>query len=117
MNELLITQQRALFKIKTEGEEKEVTIGISDTLLSTWGFNNVGQLGDGTTTTRLAPVRIGTASDWRTVAAGFEHTVAVKIDAGDMPADQRGRHRTGGDLEQLDQKDSDEHGQDKGHDH
>jgi alpha-tubulin suppressor-like RCC1 family protein len=34
-----------------------------------WGSNSYGQLGDGTTTTRLTPTRIGTATTWTTLAA------------------------------------------------
>jgi alpha-tubulin suppressor-like RCC1 family protein len=43
-----------------------------------WGHNVYGQLGDGTTTTRLSPVQVGTATDWDTVAAGYYHTVALR---------------------------------------
>ena len=44
------------------------------------GLNDSGQLGDGTTTDRSSPVQVGTATDWASVAAGYEHTVAVKTD-------------------------------------
>jgi alpha-tubulin suppressor-like RCC1 family protein len=44
-----------------------------------WGYNNNGQLGDGTTTNSTAPVQESTdASDWATVDAGFFYTCAVK---------------------------------------
>ena len=41
----------------------------SDGILFTWGFNNNGQLGDGTTVTRTYPTQIGNLS-WNMVSAG-----------------------------------------------
>ena len=45
-----------------------------------WGDNQYGQLGDGTTTQRLSPVQVGTASNWATVGGGQYHTLALKSD-------------------------------------
>ncbi|MCA0295793.1 MAG: hypothetical protein LCH96_10900 [Actinobacteria bacterium] len=43
-----------------------------------WGFNPAGQLGDGTTTTRLAPVEVsGLGSTVTSIAAGRAHSCAV----------------------------------------
>ena len=40
-----------------------------------WGLNTFGQLGDGTTTDRAAPVKIATPrTDWRAIAAGANRT-------------------------------------------
>ena len=52
----------------------------TDGSLWTWGDNSFGQLGDGTLTARPAPVRITTATNWKTVAVGGSHTVALKTD-------------------------------------
>src|SRR4029077_1758444 len=53
----------------------------ADKSLWCWGFNVVGQLGDGTTTEKHVPTRVGTANDWFTVDVGEKHTCAVKTDA------------------------------------
>ena len=39
---------------------------------------NHGQLGDGTTIDKHAPVQIGTDKDWKTISAGWDHALAVK---------------------------------------
>jgi alpha-tubulin suppressor-like RCC1 family protein len=46
----------------------------------TWGANHNGQLGDGTTVTRLTPVQVAGLAGVMAVAAGMEHTVALKSD-------------------------------------
>lgn len=50
----------------------------SDGTLWAWGNNGSGQLGDGTTINRLAPVQIGTASDWVRVVCGRAYTAALR---------------------------------------
>lgn len=49
-------------------------------LLYCWGYNNSGQIGDGTHEGKTAPVRVGTDMDWSTATAGYGHTCAVKMD-------------------------------------
>jgi alpha-tubulin suppressor-like RCC1 family protein len=55
------------------------TLGIrSDGSLWSWGFNSDGQLGDGTTTNRLAPVRVGALKSWSLLAGGNLHSIALR---------------------------------------
>ena len=46
--------------------------------LYTWGLNNFGQIGDGTTTWRSSPTQIGAGSSWTAVGVGHRFTLAVK---------------------------------------
>lgn len=43
-----------------------------------WGFNNNGQLGDGSSTQRTSPVHIGSDTDWEVIAAGSNFSAAIK---------------------------------------
>ncbi|MBI4733792.1 MAG: RCC1 repeat-containing protein, partial [Rubrobacteridae bacterium] len=45
-----------------------------------WGYNNCGQLGDGTTTNRTSPVQITELTDIVAISGGVEHTLALKTD-------------------------------------
>ncbi|WP_088286682.1 fibronectin type III domain-containing protein [Kineosporia sp. A_224] len=52
----------------------------SDGTLWCWGHGTYGQPGDGTTTTRYAPVQAGAASTWRSISAGTYTVCAVRTD-------------------------------------
>jgi alpha-tubulin suppressor-like RCC1 family protein len=52
----------------------------ADGTLWTWGRNDFGQLGDGTTTNRSRPVQVGGETNWASVACGQYHTVALRTD-------------------------------------
>ena len=50
----------------------------TDGQLYCWGWNFYGQIGDGTTTNKHSPTRIGVDSDWTSVSSGSNHTCAIK---------------------------------------
>ena len=51
----------------------------TDGTLWTWGRNQAGQLGDGTTTSRSSPVQIA-GTTWKQVSTGYDSTGAIKTD-------------------------------------
>jgi alpha-tubulin suppressor-like RCC1 family protein len=53
---------------------------LADTTVMAWGSNSDGQLGDGTTTPRLAPVAVPGLSGVSTIAAGGTHSLALLSD-------------------------------------
>ena len=59
---------------------------LNDHTLFAWGANDVGQLGDTTTTQQVAAVQVPTnpgmavTNDWFAVSAGGSHTLAIKND-------------------------------------
>jgi alpha-tubulin suppressor-like RCC1 family protein len=78
--------QPAPIQVGTDSSSASVEAGYSHTAavksstnLCTWGFNANGQLGDGTTTDRIAPVTVG--SGWASVSAGSFHTMAINTDS------------------------------------
>lgn len=55
-----------------------VNLSISGIPLQTWGYNNYGQLGNGTTIDQSRPIAVATNAV--AVAAGYSHTLFVKSD-------------------------------------
>jgi alpha-tubulin suppressor-like RCC1 family protein len=51
-----------------------------DGTLWAWGYNNFGQLGNGTNTDSRTPIQVGGDTEWLSAAAGTWHTVAIKAD-------------------------------------
>ncbi len=52
----------------------------SDGTIWVWGYNSLGELGDGTTTDSNIPKKLGVDNDWVDVEAGYEYTMALKKD-------------------------------------
>lgn len=52
----------------------------SDGTVSAWGYNQKGQLGDGTRTDRLTPVPVSGLSNVVAISAGWEHSLALASD-------------------------------------
>jgi uncharacterized repeat protein (TIGR02543 family) len=77
---LIASPQQAAGWASAEGGGLHSLAIQSDGSLWAWGNNNFGQVGDGTTTggNRLSPLKIGMATDWAAVAAGYEHSLALK---------------------------------------
>lgn len=49
----------------------------ADGTLWSWGWNSWGQIGDGTSTNRLAPVRLIGPQVWRMVSGGYQYTLGL----------------------------------------
>lgn len=55
-----------------------MTYTIMDRSLWSWGYNYYGQLGDGTNTLKTTPTLIESNTDWVSVIAGGDKTMALK---------------------------------------
>jgi alpha-tubulin suppressor-like RCC1 family protein len=62
------------------GDRHSLGIKTNGTLWA-WGYNDQGQVGDGTSGNfRTSPVQIGTGTNWKSVAAGYFHSIGLKTD-------------------------------------
>ena len=52
----------------------------TDGALWCWGANTLGQVGDGSTTNRLRPARVGDGYSWTRVESGDNHSCATRTD-------------------------------------
>ena len=52
----------------------------TDGTLWTWGYNNIGQLGNNTITMYSSPIQIGSLTNWKQISVGQNHSVAIKTD-------------------------------------
>ncbi len=57
------------------------SVGVkTDGSLWAWGYNNFGNLGDGTNTNKNVPIQIGSDTNWQSVGGEGQHTLAIKTD-------------------------------------
>ena len=61
------------------GSDHNIALKTDGTLWA-WGLNLDGQLGDGTTTRRTSPVRVGTGNNWVTVSVSYFHSLGIQSD-------------------------------------
>jgi alpha-tubulin suppressor-like RCC1 family protein len=78
------TRERAVAETVLHNSNERLSVGGShaceiqgDGTVRCWGNNNAGQLGDGTTTSRLTPVTVPGFNGALAVAAGQSHTCAI----------------------------------------
>ena len=57
----------------------------ADGQLYAWGYNEYGQLGDGSNTNKNIPARIGTSTNWVKVVAGAYHNLAINKNGNSTP--------------------------------
>lgn len=82
-----VTGLTGVTSIVASGEEGAQFGGLSHTLalkgdgtVWAWGYNNYGQLGDGTTTDRTQPVQVTGLTQVAALSGGGFHNLALKID-------------------------------------
>lgn len=82
------TDSYQIVQVGTSSNWSKIAAGSEHTLalqkdgsLWAWGANFSGQLGDGTSTAlKTLPTRAGAATDWSALAAGRDHSIALKVD-------------------------------------
>ncbi|MDQ8193042.1 CARDB domain-containing protein [Coraliomargarita sp. SDUM461004] len=65
---------------RTSAEVAHILAIRTDGSLWAWGKNDRGQLGDGSQIDRVEPVQIGSATNWKQVAAGQDFSVGLRED-------------------------------------
>ena len=56
------------------------SLALKDGTVWAWGFNDSGQLGDGTTINRTTPVQVSGLTGVAAIASGYGHSLALKTD-------------------------------------
>jgi alpha-tubulin suppressor-like RCC1 family protein len=65
---------------KTTSGTRDSSVGLkTNGTLWGWGFNNNGQVGDGTTIERHTPVQIGTDTNWKAITSGMSASFNIAL--------------------------------------
>jgi alpha-tubulin suppressor-like RCC1 family protein len=68
-------------QVSTGGVTLEFTAAVkTDGTIWSWGYNNTGELGNGTRNPASSPIQIGALTNWAQVSCGYESCSAVKTD-------------------------------------
>src|SRR5262249_52066144 len=106
VDDVCVAERSACAVALTAGERHSCALR-SDGTAWCWGRNRSGELGDGTTEDRTAPVQVAAgATRFSAIAAGIDHTCAVAQDGtvwcwGSNASGQRGGTPDGAGLAQL----------------
>ena len=78
-NPVQVSGLTGVTKIDVGGGDHSIALK-SDGTVWLWGYNSNGQLGDGTTTQRSAPVQVSGLTGVTATAAGMSHSIVIKND-------------------------------------
>ena len=63
---------------KISASSLSASVILKDSSLWMWGYNESGQLGDGTTINGIKPKNVSRGTHWLTVSAGAQHSLAIR---------------------------------------
>ncbi len=75
-----VTTDELVIQVSSLAGGNNHSMTIKEGTVWTWGYNNYGQLGDGTNTNRTTAVQVPGLSGFKAVSGGFYHSLALKDD-------------------------------------
>ena len=74
----------ASFSQISAGYQYSLAIDATTGNIWVWGYNNVGQFGDGTTDNKSSPISIARTSSYFKISAGYNHSLAIDSSTGNV---------------------------------